>query len=299
MTASPYKKFADRHAGIFLALPACLFLIVFVLAPFLSAVWDSFTNQSLKTILAAEPRRWVGLENYANLWRDPDFLRALRNTLQFVAMVVPLQCLLALGMALLVNGAAFWQRFLRVSFFAPVIMSMAVLSVLWGLLYNPEFGLFNRLLALLGLPAQPFLTSPGQALWSIALMSIWQGAGYQMMLLLAGLQNIPAEFYECARVEGAGRWQQFWYVTLPQLRASLALVVTITLILAFKLFVQPHLLTNGGPEGATTTLILQFYHEAFTHHDFGRASALVVIFFILVLLAALVQRKFLPESSAA
>jgi len=296
---SSLREFADRRAGALLCLPACLLLALFVLAPFLSAVWDSFSNQSLKTILEVAPRQWVGLKNYAGLGHDPDFFQSLRNTLLFVAMVVPLQCLLALGMALLVNGASVWQRFLRVSFFAPVIMSMAVLSVLWGLLYNPEFGLWNRVLALLGVRAQPFLTSPSQALWCIALMSIWQGAGYQMMLLLAGLQNIPAEFYECARVEGADRWQQFWLITLPQLRNTVVLVVTITTILAFKLFVQPYLLTNGGPEGATSTLILQFYREAFTYHDFGRSSALVAIFFLLVVAAALLQRKYLPEDTRA
>lgn len=294
-----FKDFLDRHSGVVLALPALLLLLIFVVIPFGIAIRDSFTNQSLKTLLHPALRHNVGLANYRLLLHDRDFFAALWHTFTFVLMVVPAQVVIALSMAVIVNGTRFWQRFLRVSFFLPVVVSMAVLAVVWGLLYNPSFGLINRIFDLLGLPAQPFLTSPHQAMLSIAVMSIWQGAGFQMMLFLAGLQNIPAELYEAATVEGASRWQQFHHVTLPLLKNSTVLVVTITSILAFKLFVQPQLLTNGGPDGATTTLILQLYHEAFTHNDFARASAISVVFFMMVLAVTLIQRRFLPREAPA
>lgn len=293
-----YKKlttFLNCHAGIFLSLPAFLLLALFVILPFVSAIYDSFTNQSLKTILQPQLHRWVGFDNYAELLTDSEFGRALGNTAFFVVLVTPLQCLLALAMAVMVEGSSLWQRYLRTCFFFPVVTSLAVLAVIWGLLYNPNFGLFNRWLQLIGFPAQPFLTSPSQAMLCIAAMSIWQGAGFQMMLFLAGMKNIPPELYEAAAVEGASRWQRFWRITLPMLRNTAILVITITTIFAFKLFVQPHLLTNGGPEGSTTTLLLQLFHEAFTHNDFARASAVSVIFFVIVLVVSLIQRRLLPR----
>ena len=297
-----YKKAIDRiklaldnNAGVVLSLPALIILFLFVVYPFLTAVLESFTNQSLQSLLHPETKKFVGLDNYRELFAGGDFIRALKNTLYFVAVVVPVQTALALLLAVIVNGAGLWRRLLRVSFFLPVITSMAVLSVVWTLLYNPSFGAFNSLLGFLGMGAQPFLDSPGQAMPCIIVMSIWQGVGFQMMVFLGGMQVIPRQLYEVARVENANSWQQFRYITFPLLVNTTVFVVFITTIFAFKLFVQPHLITHGGPLGSTQTLILMLYDEAFTIGRYGKASAVAVVFFLIVLVVTLIQKRFLPR----
>lgn len=287
--------FTNRYAGILLSLPALVLLLLFVVWPFFAALTDSFTNQSVKTILNPELKSWVGTANYMDLFRDRDFLQSLTNTLYFVLLAVPVQLVLALFFAELVNGSAIWKRVLRVSFFLPVITSMAVLSVVWSFLYNPSFGVFNALLHLAGISPQPFLDSPRQAMNCIVAMSVWQGAGFQMMIFLAGMQTISPQLYEVARLEGAGKTRQFFQITLPLLKNTIIFVVFVTTIFAFKLFVQPHLITNGGPEGTTGTLILQLYEEAFTNGRYGKANAICVVFFILVLTISILQKRLLPR----
>jgi fructooligosaccharide transport system permease protein len=197
--------------------------------------------------------------------------------------------------SLVVNGSGLWRRILRISFFLPVITSMAVLSVVWSLLYNPTFGAFNSILKIFGFPAQPFLDSPAQAMNCIIVMSVWQGVGFQMMIFLAGLQTIPSHLYEAAQIEGAGKVTQFRYITLPLLKNTSVFVVFITTIFAFKLFVQPHLITHGAPEGSTQTLILQLYNEAFVNGRYGKASAVSVVFFVIVLSVSLIQKSLMPK----
>ncbi len=271
----------------------------FVISPFLFAVYNSFTNQSIRTLLNPDLHKFVGLDNYQSLFTEGLFLKALGNTAYFVTVVVPVQTVLALVFASIVNGSALWKRLLRVCFFMPVVVSMAVLSVVWSLLYNPEFGVFNAILDMLGLPGRSFLDSPGQAMNCLVAMSIWQGVGFQMMIFLAGMQAIPGELYEMASIERANRIQQFFYITVPLLRNTTVFVVFITTVFAFKLFVQPHLITHGGPEHATQTLILMLYDEAFTSGDYGRANAISVLFFMIVLLVTLIQRYLMPREERA
>ena len=271
----------------------------FVIGPFLFSIFNSFTNQNLKTILNPELKQFVGFDNYRVLFTGGSLVRSLYNTIWFVIVVVPLQTLFALGFAVIVNGSALWKRMLRTCFFLPVVVSMAVLAVVWSLLYNPEFGAFNALLEILGLPAQPFLDSPAQAMSCLIVMSIWQGVGFQMMIFLAGMQAIPKELYEMACIERANCWQQFAYITFPLLKNTTLFVVFITTIFAFKLFVQPHLITHGGPEHSTQTLILLLYDEAFVNGDYGKANAISVLFFLIVLVIALLQRRLLPREERA
>jgi len=291
--------FLDNHAGLLLSLPALTFLLLFIVWPFVLACYGSLTNMSFQTLMHPGTTRFNGLNHYRDLLGDPAFRNALKNSFHFTLLTVPLQTALALCFAVIVNGSLLWQRILRTCFFMPVITSMAVLSVIWSLLYNPQFGAFNGFLGLLGLPPQPFLDSPFQALYCIVVMSVWQGVGFQMMIFLAGLQAIPGELYEIARLDGAGPIQRFKYITLPLLKNTTVLVIFITTVFAFKLFVQPHLITHGGPEGTTTTLILLLYDEAFTHGRYGRASAVAVTFFVVVLAVALLQRKLLPKEDKA
>lgn len=286
---------ADKHAGLILSGPALLALALFVVVPFAMAIWSSFTNQSVRTVMQPEHLRYTGLANYKELVRDPSFRQAFLNTVRFVVLAVPVQVALALFMAVIVNGSGLWRKIMRISFFLPVVTSMAVLSVVWSLLYNPSFGAFNSLLKLAGLPAQPFLDSPAQAMPAIVVMSVWQGVGFQMMVFLAGMQSIPAHLYEAAMIENANAWQRFTRITFPLLKNTTIFVVYVTTVFAFKLFVQPHLITRGGPQGSTRTLILMLYEEAFTNGRYGKASAISILFFMIVLAITLIQRRMMPK----
>ncbi|HSW08320.1 carbohydrate ABC transporter permease [Aquabacterium sp.] len=237
-------------------------------------------------------RRWIVAA------RDPQFLRAVANTFWFALLVVPLQTVLALAMALAVNRSFPGRTLLRTVFFAPVVTSMVVVSVVWGLLLHTDEGLVNRaLMALLGAgaPQPDWLGDARLAMPSIAIMSAWQGAGFQMLVFLAGLQSIPKELYEAAQVEGATRWQQFVHVTLPGLRRTLVFVLLATTIAAFGLFTQVDVLTKGGPLDATTTIMHRAVQVGVRDQDVAYGSAMALVFFVLVLALSLAQKRVLAR----
>jgi ABC-type sugar transport system permease subunit len=198
-------------------------------------------------------------------------------------------------LALWVNKPGWVNRSLRSAVFIPTVLSLAVLSILWKLLYEPitptGSGLINGILASLHLPAQPFLTSPRQAMLAIVAMSVWQGVGLQMMIFLSALQQVPAQLHEAAVLDGAGRWWRFWHVTLPGIAPTGVFVVMITTIFALKLFVQPFLMTKGGPQGSTLSIVQYVYETAFYRRDLGLACAAGAVFFVAVCLIAIVQRR--------
>lgn len=230
--------------------------------------------------------------------RDPLFLRAIANTFWFALLVVPLQTVLALSMALAVNRSYPGRTVLRTVFFTPVVTSMVVVSVVWGLLLHTDEGLINRALANLLGEAAPQPDWLGDARWampSIALMSAWQGAGFQMLVFLAGLQSIPKELYEAAQVEGASRWQQFRWITLPGLRRTVVFVLLATTIAAFGLFTQVDVLTAGGPLDATTTIMHRAVTVGVREQDVAYGSAMGLVFFALVLAISLVQRRVMAR----
>ncbi|WP_252314226.1 carbohydrate ABC transporter permease [Sinobaca sp. H24] len=202
---------------------------------------------------------------------------------------------MSLGLALLINKQRRGNIFLKVAFFSPVVMSLVVISVLWLYLLNPTDGLVNSMLQAVGINAQPFLTSPNQAIYAIILVSVWQGAGYQMLIFLAGLQNIPGDVYEAARIDGAGKWKSFLHVTIPLLRPTTTLIVFTTLIAAFKLIIQPMIMTQGGPLNSTMTPIYYIYQTGFTDRLVGYSSAMTVVFGLLIVIVTFVQRRFAKE----
>jgi ABC-type sugar transport system permease subunit len=277
-------------AALFIA-PAGGLIVLFVLLPAIAMVRTSLHAQSLT---APEAGPFSGWDNYRAILMDPDFRSAASNTAYFALLVVPLQTVLALLLALWVNGPRWSRRTLRLAIFIPTTLSLTVTAVLWKLLYEPAgatgSGLLNGLLTSLGLPAQPFLTSPRQAMLCLVGMSIWQGAGFQMMIFLAGLQTIPAEQYEAAELDGATQARRFLHITLPAIAPTAAVVVTVTSIFALKLFVQPHLMTRGGPLGATQSLVQYMYRAAFTRRDLGIACAAGVVFLSAVGIFTLLQR---------
>jgi multiple sugar transport system permease protein len=283
-------------------LPAGAGLILFIVTPFVLAIWLSLHYVNLQSIL---PPRWVGLRQYTLLFTDPylrdNFLRALVNNAVFTAVVVPLQTGLALGLALLINRRMRGTTVFRTMFFMPVVFPMALVAVVWKLIYSPEpSGMLNSVLhtvSLGHLGPVDWLGNPHTALAAVIVMSVWQGAGLQMVIILAGLQGISPSLYEAAAIDGASTWQQFRHVTLPGLRNTLIFVATVTTILAFQLFDQIYILTQGGPQQATTTVMYQAITYAFTENNVGQGAAITVIFFVIVLAITVIQRRLLREES--
>lgn len=235
-----------------------------------------------------------GERRYAVLVKDLVFWRALRNTFYFVILVVPMQIGTALGLALLVNEPLRGRAFFRTLFFAPVVTSMVVVSIVWWFLYNQHSGLINQMLGAIaggGVAAINWLGEESIALPSIALMSAWQGAGFQMLIILAGLQSIDRQLYEAARMDGANGWQQFRHVTWPGLANTMIFVIITTTIAAFGLFAQVDVMTQGGPNDATATLIYHAIRSGFREQDIAYGASVAVVYFLLVLGVAMVQRR--------
>jgi multiple sugar transport system permease protein len=292
----------QRDTGTALAMvaPAVIGLLAFVAIPFLLAMFLSTQNLHLGSDV---PPRWMGLEQYRRILLDPDFrgdfYRALINNATFAVVVVPVQTGLALGIALLLNRKLRGMPVFRTFFFMPVVFPMALVSVVWKLIYaRDDVGMLNSFLQVLTFghwQAHDFLGDPHTAMIGIIVMSIWQGVGFQMVIILAGLQSISSTLYEAAAIDRANKWQQFLNVTLPGLRNTLIFVVMVTTIFSLRLFDQIYIMTRGGPQNSTTTVMYQAVTTAFEKGNVGNAAAITVIFFILVLAIALIQRQLVRE----
>jgi len=286
-------------AWSFCALPLS-FLLLFLITPFIIAFVISFTNQRLITNPNL-PTQFIALRNFVRLFNSASFRQALLNTFIFAVVVVPLQTFFALVLAVLVNQKLRFINLFRTIYFSPVITTMVVVSIIWYFLYNPGEGLINQMISFISfgkLGPYNWLNDTSLALPAIMILSIWQGVGFQMVIYLAGLQGIPDELYEAGRVDGANTWQQFWQITIPQLRNTTIFVIISTTILAFKLFTQVWVMTMGGPQGATKTIIVLLYEEGFKMLRVGYASAIGVLFFLIVLAVSLIQRVYLKEERA-
>jgi multiple sugar transport system permease protein len=289
----------ENLAGWSMTAPAGAGLLLFVAVPFVLAIWLSFHFVNLNSIL---PPRWFGFEQYRRLLTSGVFYRSLVNNLVFAAVVVPLQTGLAVALAILVNRKLRGIAILRTLFFLPVVFPMALVAVIWRLIYSPDqLGLLNSVLHTITFghfAARDWLGDPATALAAIIVMSVWQGAGLQMIIILAGLQGISPDLYEAAKLDHAGPWQRFRHVTLPGLRNSLVFVVMVTTILSFQLFDQVYILTQGGPGNSTSTIMYQAVTSAYTEGDVGQGAALTVVFFVFVLVVTMIQRRLLREDKA-
>lgn len=267
--------------GYFFVLPGAFLLFSFLILSALLSAGFSFTNFNL---LRPEDARFVAFDNYVRLFSDPSFLKALKNTLYFTVIVVPYQVTLAFALALLVKANIRGIGIFRSAYFSPLMTSISVVAILWTFIYNPNptQGLLNAILTRFGLPACDFLRSADTAMNSIIFMSGWHGAGYQMMILLAGLQAIPGDLYEAASIDGANGIKKFFYITIPGVKNVLIFVLINTTISAMKLFTQPYVMTSGGPKESTMTLTYFIYQQGFQFRNMGYASAVSVIFFIIV-----------------
>lgn len=292
----PATKRRDTRAALIMVSPAVLLLLAFVVVPFIAAGWLSLHNVRLNS---GRPATWFGLEHYTRLLTDPEFYRALFNNFIFALIVVPVQTGLALGLAMLLNRPLRGMAVFRTMFFMPVVFPMALVAVIWKLIYSRDtLGILNAFLDAISfghLGPYDWLGNPATATLAIIILSIWQGVGFQMIILLAGLQGISPTLYEAASIDKANAWQQFRNVTLPGMRNTLIFVVLVTTIFSFRLFDQVWILTQGGPDNATTTVMFQAVTAAFTENNVGRGAAITVIFFIIVLLITLIQRRLLRE----
>ena len=284
------RKKDERAAAYIFTIPAIALLVAFLVVPMVYTVYYSVFKYQ---VMRPNDITFIGLANYQKLFKDPEFWKALRNTFYFTIIVVPVQCVLALALALLVSKRFRGVSIFRTMYFSPQLTSMVVISVLWTVLYNsnPNTGLINSILVSFGLQPINFLTNAKTAMNAIIFMSAWQGAGYQMMIFLAGLQGIPTEQYEASAVDGANKWQQFWNITIPNLKGTIKYVIMITMIQAMKLFTQPYVMTQGGPKNASKTMVYYIYTQGFQKGNFGYACSVAAVFFVIVVAMSLILQR--------
>ena len=285
---------AEARSGSLMAAPYALFLLAFAAYPICFALalvfmhWDLVTSPS-----------FAGGANVQLLATDARFWRAVANTMVFLAIHLPLQVVTALALALALNrplaGRAFW----RASFFLPVVISGAVVAILWNALYATDVGLINKVLTRLGGPAIPWLTDPSLAMPSIAVMVTWKNVGFYVVIYLAGLQYIPRSTQEAIELDGATDWQRFRFLTLPLLLPQTILVLTLSTINGFQLFIEPYVMTGGGPLRRTFSVVLYMYTNAFSYQKMGYAATIGVALALIIGLVVWVQRKLIGEAEAA
>ncbi|MBL8094582.1 MAG: sugar ABC transporter permease [Anaerolineales bacterium] len=267
-------------------LPSLSGLAVFSLTPIVASLGLTLFDWDLLT-----PPRFIGLDNFAELFASDDFWAALGHTLYFITGYIPLVLVLALGLALILNQKLRGIMLYRAAFYLPVVSAWVAVALLWKWIFNPKFGLVNYLLGLIGIVGPGWLFDPNWAMPAIILTSVWKDIGFVMVMFLAGLQGIPADYYEAAAIDGADRWQSFWNITRPLLAPTTFFALIISLINSFQVFDQVWIMSGGGPAGATTVLVEQIVKNAFSYSRMGYASALSWVLFLLVFAATAVQMR--------
>lgn len=275
-------------AWLFLS-PALGILLAFTLYPMVQAVYLSLTDYNL--IRAAE---WVGLANYVELMQDPAFWNAFGNTVVYALVVTPVTVAFALLFALMLNQRFVGRAFSRTAIFLPFIVSLGIIAIAWAFLLDPNIGLLSYWLSLIGIsPEQGWLTDPRYAMAAVMIVGVWKNVGFYMVIYLAGLQSIPADMYEAARLDGAGPWQRFRSITLPLLSNQTLLVSVLALIATLQAFDQIYVMTHGGPFFRTETLVMLIYREGFQELRFGYASAISFVLLVFVFILSMIQFGFL------
>ena len=272
------------HAYLFIA-PVIVLFGIFRVVPALQTLLYSF----YKVELLRGRFTFIGLENFYSLLTDEIFRKATVNTLVYVVTIVPISAILGLILAVLFNARFHFKEFFKAVYFSPMVTSTVAAAMVWWWLYNPQFGLFNVLLRLVRIPDQPWLMSSNMALPSIIIFSIWKTLGYNMIIYLAGLQAIPAQFYEAATIDGAGALRRFWRISVPLLAPTTTFILIYNGILAFQVFDQVFVLTGGGPANSTNVVVLDLYRQAFERYNFGYASAEAMVLFLFILGVTVLQ----------
>jgi multiple sugar transport system permease protein len=292
MSSAP-RHHPETRAGYGFLAPALSAIVIFFFFPVTAALLLSFTDFDIYALGNPDYLRFIGLQNYAQLLQNPLFWKAMGNTVFFVLIGGPLSVAVSLGAALLINSKLVrFKGLFRTAFFLPVVTTLVAVAVVWRYLYHPHYGLLNYGLNFLGVGPIDWLGDPDWAMPAIILMAVWKIFGYNMIIFIAGLQNIPEQLYEAAKIDAANSLQQFIHVTLPMLAPTFLFVAIITMIGYFQLFAEPYVMTQGGPSNSTLSIVLLMYEEGFKWWNMGYASALAFILFIIILAATLLQLRF-------
>jgi multiple sugar transport system permease protein len=289
------ERTQTRAAWAFLT-PALALITVFFFLPVVAGLILSLTDFDIYAIVAPDTARWVGAGNYHHALTDPVFWKALANTFFFVGVGGPLSVLTSLAAALLVSSRlARFPTLYRSVYFAPVVTTLVAMSVVWRYLYHPRYGWLNHVLGMAGVAPIDWLGDPHWAMPAIVLLSVWKNFGYNMLILVTGLQSIPEDLYEASALDGAGAWQRFRHITLPGLGPTLLFVCIITMLGNFQLFSEPYVMTQGGPLKSTTSIVLLMYEEGFRWWRMGYAAALAFVLFVIMLIGTAIQLRVQRE----
>ncbi len=279
---------------LFLA-PALIGTIAFKLYPIFIGFWESLIYTSFSG--GAEKRIFVWFENYQYLFDDKIFWKSLEITAFLTIIINPLQIAMSLGLALLLMRKSKFIRIIRSLYLLPIGIALPIATIIWGLMLDPNQGLINGLIGVFGIPPQPFLVSENQALWCIIAIATWKGVAFWMLFLLAGLEDIPKQYYEAAEIDGATPFQKFRYVTIPQLKRTILFVFVADTAANFVLMVPMIILTKGGPLQSTNVLIYEGYRSGFYYQDWGRSLSIVTILTLITLIVIGLQLLFLSEKN--
>ncbi len=282
------RRIPDAWVALAFLAPALAALVAFRLLPAGYSFVESFRNGDA----------WVGLDNYRFMFETDAVVDSLVTTLVFNLWINPLQVAIALALALLLYERPYMAGTWRMLIFMPAAVPLAVSTIVWGVGFRPDDGIVNAVLAAIGIPAQPWLTSPDQALIAIMILASWAGVGYWMLFLVAGLQDVPKSYLEAARLDGAGFWTSFLHVQLPLLRRPLAFVLVADTVANFLLFPPIQILTRGGPQGSTNLLIYEIFRNAFTFADYGLAYAQMVLLIAVMIAIVAVQFRLLRSDAS-
>lgn len=279
-------------AAYFFLTPALSAIFIFFFVPVLAALFISFTDFDIYALGNWTNARFVGFYNYFSLLKDPLFWKALRNTFYFVLVGGPLSVAVSLSAAIVLNSKLVRLKSLfRLVYFLPVVTTLVAVAIVWRFIYHPRFGVLNYLLGFIGIHPIDWLGDPHWAMPAIIFMAVWKNFGYNMIIFIAGLQNIPEYLYEAAVIEGANRWQQFRAITLPMLAPTTLFVSIITVIGFFQLFAEPYIMTQGGPLNSTLSVVQYMYREGFRWWNMGYSASIAFVLFFIIFIGTLIQLK--------
>lgn len=270
--------------------PYLLHFALFVAFPIVFSIVLTFHKWNI-----ISPMEYTGLNNYIRLFSDKVFLISIMNTLLFLVIHIPLQIIIALFLAEVLNQKIKFRGFFRAAFFLPVVVSGVVVTILWQQLYGFDAGILNRLLITFGLPKIGWLTDPNVAMASIAVMATWKNVGLYIILFLVGLQTVPTHYYEAADLEGASRSQKFFKITLPLINPTIFMVVLLSTVGGFSLFIEPYVMTGGGPLNSTISAVLYIYKQGFFYYHMGYAATLGLFFAIIIMGVVVLQKKYVER----
>jgi multiple sugar transport system permease protein len=281
----------EARAGVLFVAPAVIVIGLFFLVPVIAALLLSLTDFDLYALADLANVRFIAIGNYLRLLASPLFWQALRNTIYFALFGGPLTVAVSLGAALLLNAKlARWKGLFRTIYFAPVVTTLVAVAVVWRYLYHPRFGLLNLVLGYAGIAPIDWLGDPRWAMPAIILLAVWKNFGYNMIIIIAGLQSIPDELYEAARIDGANWWDQFRHVTVPMLAPTFLFVGVITAIGYFQLFAEPYVMTpSGGPLNSTISVVMLMYAQGFRWWNMGYAAAVAFVLFVVMAAGTAIQ----------